>query len=67
MIFFLCQNSKHECQKDMDMVQFLFNRLGIPLAVDKTIGPLQILTYLGIEIDVPSSTIRLPEDKFIEL
>ena len=42
----------------------LFSELGIPLAKDRTVGPSQCVSYLGIEIDAASQTIRLPPDKY---
>ena len=65
--FFLCAPSAEECQANMDTMVSLFTELGIPLADDKTVGPSQIVTYLGIEIDATSQTIRLPPDKYDEL
>ena len=51
----------------MDTMVSLFSELGIPLANDKTIGPPQTVTYLGIEIDSASQTIRLPKEKYDDL
>ena len=65
--FFLCTCSREECQADMDTMVSLFSELGIPLADDKTVGPSQSVTYLGIEIDAASQTIRLPTEKFDDL
>ena len=41
--------------------------LGVPLATDKLEGPVQKITYLGIEIDSRDMTIRLPQDKLDKL
>ena len=38
-------------------------RLGVPLAMEKLEGPVECLTFLGIEIDTRSGTMRLPTDK----
>ena len=40
-------------------MQSLFSELGVPIAEDKTVGPSQCLTYLGIEIDARRQMIRL--------
>ena len=45
----------------------LFDQLGVPLAVDKVEGPTPCLTFLGIEIDTASRTVRLPADKYTAL
>ena len=65
--FFLCASSSEECQAHMDTMVSLFSELGVPLAVDKTVGPATSVTYLGIEIDSSNLSIRLPVDKFEEL
>ena len=65
--FFLCATSSDQCQAHMDTMRSLFSELGVPLAEDKTVGPSQCITYLGIEIDSLHQTIRLPQDKFQEL
>ena len=65
--YFLCSSSKQSCQHDMDILESVFSELGVPLAPDKVIGPVTKLTYIGIEIDSVSLTIRLPVDKMLEL
>ncbi|XP_061175557.1 uncharacterized protein LOC133184484 [Saccostrea echinata] len=37
--------------------------LGTPLAEDKTIGPVSVLTFLGLEIDTINMLIRIPQAK----
>ena len=41
--------------------------LGIPVAAHKTVGPLTILTFLGILIDTHAFELRLPADKLTRL
>ena len=65
--FFLCARSREECQAHMDNMVSLFSELGVPLADDKTVGPSQSVTYLGIEIDAASQVIRLPVEKYDDL
>ena len=65
--FFICAPSAKKCQDDMEVMQSIFSTLGVPLASDKTVGPVQCLTFLGIDIDVTTRSIRLPPDKFQEL
>ena len=65
--FFICAPSAAKCKKDMDAMQSIFSALGVPLASDKTVGPVQCLTFLGIDIDVTTQSVRLPFDKFQEL
>jgi hypothetical protein len=42
-------------------------RLGLPMAVEKTEGPTTRLTFLGIEIDTEAMMIRLPEEQLLKL
>ena len=35
----------------------------MPLAVEKTLGPVQVITYLGLEIDTVSQQVRVPAVK----
>ena len=65
--FFLCASSFEECENDMAKLKLAFSELGVPLAPDKVIGPATVITYLGIEINSVSETIRLPTEKFNEL
>ncbi|XP_066914570.1 uncharacterized protein [Clytia hemisphaerica] len=65
--FILCAPSFNEAQLKMDVVQALFKDVGVPVALDKLEGPSQVMTYLGIEIDSVSSSIRLPTSKLVEL
>lgn len=37
--------------------------LNIPLAEDKTLGPVSVLTYLGLEIDTVNMHIKIPKRK----
>ena len=49
------------------MIHKVFDILGVPLAPDKVVGPCQVITYLGIEIDSVNFVVRLPQDKFNDL
>ena len=51
----------------MQIIKKVFDQLGVPLALDKFIGPTTCLIYLGIEIDTVKQEIRLPKDKFDDL
>jgi hypothetical protein len=41
----------------------IFNRLNIPLATHKILGPSACLEYLGIILDTEKLEARLPQDK----
>ena len=59
--------SEEECLTSLQQVQAMANELGLPMEASKTVGPASTLTFLGIEIDVPSSELRLPREKVAEL
>ena len=48
----------------MQTIKNVFDQLGIPLALDKFIGPSTCLIHLGIEIDTVKQEVRLPKDKY---
>lgn len=45
----------------------LARKIGVPLAHEKTEGPVQVLTFLGIKLDTVQQTSRLPQDKLDKL
>ena len=55
------------CHKDMDIFLDTCKKTGVPIAHDKTVGPSQVVTYLGIEIDARKQVIRVPGEKLKEL
>ena len=56
-----------ELASQMETAKKAFNWLGVPLASEKIEGPTTKITYLGIEIDSVTFTIRLPPDKLSNL
>ena len=56
-----------DCQKHMTATSRLFTKLGVPLAEEKTEGPTTKITFLGIEIDSMSMSLRLPDGKLGDL
>ena len=65
--YILSAKSFRKCKEMMEIMICACRELGVPLAPDKVIGPTQVLTYLGIEIDTILNVIRLPKGKLIEL
>ena len=54
-------------QENLDSAIHLCEYLGVPLAVNKLVGPSTLVTYLGIQIDSASLIISLPENKLLKL
>ncbi len=65
--FLLAGFSFFDCASKRDVMLHAFQLLGVPIAEDKLEGPAQVITFLGIEIDVKESTLRLPVGKLTEL
>ena len=61
--FLLANTSKESCQADLDCFKQLCSDLHVPLAIDKTVGPSQILVYLGFEFNTVNTTVSLPQEK----
>lgn len=55
--------SESLCQTQLDIFLSLCKYLGIPIAPEKTCGPLTTLSFAGIELDTVQSEARLPQDK----
>ena len=64
--FFLCEPSKAKCQSSLSSFLELCDSLGVPIAPEKTVGPAQVLSFAGIELDSLSSEARLPHNKLQE-
>ena len=61
--FLFLNKSKIECQSYLDKFKALCEDIGVPLAMDKTFGPDQILEFLGILLDTIRMLASLPLDK----
>ena len=53
----------HQCRINLDGFLSLCTYLGVPMAPEKTVGPENILTFAGIELDTLPMEARLPLDK----
>ena len=65
--FLAAPGASQQCQEQLNLATSVFATLGIPLAPEKVIGPLNVITYLGIEIDSSKMELRLPEKKIEEM
>ena len=64
---FAGEKNSEDCKKLMDRFRSLCYEIDIPLADDKTIGPVTTLTFLGIEINTMEMLMKIPQDKIEEL
>ena len=64
MIFFMCAPSNSTmCQDCLDRAKLTCKELGVPLAVEKTMGPSTIMPFLGTELDSVLFEAWLPATK----
>ena len=61
--FLFISKSKSSCRRALFTFQEVSKYIGIPLAPHKTLGPVNQLTFLGIELDTIQMEARLPIDK----
>ena len=59
--------SSSQCEEQLKILLTVFERLNIPVAVDKLEGPTTILVFLGIEMATQELTLFLPRQKLCEL
>jgi hypothetical protein len=60
-------DSSEDCLNLMSNFQNLCYELNIPIAEDKTVGPVTVLTFLGFVIDTEKMIAVISEDKIIKL
>lgn len=61
--FFFISCSFQRCQEDLNLFFFICKDINIPLVPSKTLGPDQIMEFLGLEMNSLEEIIRLPADK----
>ena len=64
--FFIVAPTESLCQSQLNIFLSMCYYLGIPIAPEKTLGPSQILSFAGIELDSCLMGARLPLDKVQE-
>lgn len=61
--FLIISPTEDLCRKHLDLFLMLCSYLGIPMAPEKTVGPSQIISFAGTELDSISMEARLPQEK----
>lgn len=61
--FFIAEQSRMQCLTSFSTLLRLFMSVGAPVVASKTLGPSQVLEFMGIELDTVHMEARLPEDK----
>jgi len=52
-----------ECSNNMFKFKIICKRLGVPIADDKTEGPVTSMEYLGLTIDIEYMSVKISEEK----
>ena len=63
----IAQPGSQQCGEELQRLQQVFSKLGVPIAEEKLRGPTVSLTFLGIELDTSAMVRRLPQGKLTEL
>ena len=64
--FFFCRKTKQECQSMLNTFTQTCQFINFPISQEKTEGPSQTLTYLGLGINTVKMIIFIPPDKLAE-
>ena len=59
--------SSPECKEALAVTHQTCQELGVPIAPEKTEGPITSITFLGIQLDSTSMTVSIPQDKLTKL
>ena len=65
--FLIIGSTKEECQRGLVTLINLLHYLGFNVSWRKVVSPTQRITFLGIELDSSTMSLRLPEDKLNRL
>ena len=65
--FFIAESSKMACLENFSTLLKVFTSLRVPIVAAKTLGPSQVLEFMGIELDSTRMEARLPEDKLARI
>ena len=62
---FLCaeEGNTDVCNRLMNHFSVVCDRLNVPIAITKTVGPTTVLEYLGLTIDTVNMLVKKPDDK----
>lgn len=65
--FFIAEQSKFSCLNSFSTLLRVFMSLKAPVVPSKTIGPSQVIEFMGIVLDSVRMEARLPEDKLTRI
>lgn len=65
--FFIAERTKLDCLGSFALLLKLFMSLKVPTVAAKTLGPTQVIEFMGIVLDSVQMEARLPEDKLARI
>ena len=65
--FFIAERTKLDCLESFALLLKLFMSLKVPTVAAKTLGPTQVIEFMGIVLDSVQMEARLPEDKLARI
>ena len=63
----ICVHQRHNAHQEFDALYSLFEFLGLPINPKKVVPPSTALTCMGINVDVVSGIISIPQDKCLQI
>ncbi|XP_072025655.1 uncharacterized protein [Amphiura filiformis] len=60
---FLLVSEESSCYKLVESFEKVCDKLGVPLAKDKSVGPTTKIVYLGLQIDSIEQVVSIPQEK----
>ena len=64
--FLIVEKSRAACSASLQRFLDFCDTIGVPMAPEKTVGPFEVLTFAGIELDCERFEARLPADKVVK-
>ena len=64
--FLFISPNLNDCQSSLRIFLRLCSEIGIPISDEKTVGPYQILPFLGIQLNTITMSASLPPDKILK-
>ena len=61
--FLFMAPTEDRCRRDLEAFMAMCASAGIPIALDKTVGPAQVIEFLGITVNAREQYSELPQDK----
>lgn len=65
--FLFISSNFPSCKANLDQFMALCSTVGVPLKAEKTEQPKQVITFMGLELDLVTMEARLPMDKLVKL